>query len=556
MSGESQLRPGAVFAGDFEIVEPLGEGGMGALYVARQRSTGALRALKLMQPELVRSPGMREKFEQEARIGARIDSDHVAQVLAAGVDPGTGAPWIAMELLRGETLAFRVERSGPLAWAEVVAIFAQMGHALGRAHRQGIVHRDLKPENVFLAAPRVVGVALMVKLLDFGIAKVVAESQTTQTGVIGTPAYMAPEQYQGRGISPATDVWALGLIAFYLLTGKSYWRNATGSTSGPASLMYETCMDPLVAASTRAAELGAAQRLPPGFDAWFARCVAREPQDRFGTVDDALASMRALGAAQAAGRTPPTGTIAGAPAAGLWTPPDAPPETERSNAPPVTTSSVPQVWPAAPAALPPSYAHVPTKPRRPRSATPLILAALAALVVLAGSVAMIVARVSDDGAGGSPPVLPVGPRGPVKVVESPPVVAPPHPTPPSEAPAPGPGSRRSPVPSMADWNVVGEVTVTGSSALACETKMIREWLRVTCRGTNDTGGTPLDVTVQGKPADTYTFAANQVTSLVLPFVEGVNLEAVFSWTDKRAKLHVAWPRGAPMPAVKGRFVAL
>src|SRR5262249_39571275 len=159
----------AVFAGDFEIVEPLGEGGMGALYVVRQQSTGALRALKLMQKDLVRSQALRKKFEQEARIGATIESDHVAQVLAAGVDAATGMPWIAMELLGGETLGARVERTGPLAWPEVEAIFVQMCHALGAAHRLGnpVVHRDLKPENVFLATPRVVGVDLMVKLLDF-----------------------------------------------------------------------------------------------------------------------------------------------------------------------------------------------------------------------------------------------------------------------------------------------------------------------------------------------------------------------------------------------------
>ena len=288
------LAPGSVFAGDFEIVEPLAEGGMGALYVARQRSTGALRALKLMQRDLVRSPALREKFEQEARIGARIESDHVAQVLAAGVDAASGMPWIAMELLRGETLAAYAERVGPLQAPHVVAIYQQICHALGAAHRQSIVHRDLKPENIFLATPRAVGVELMVKLLDFGIAKVVAEATSSQTGAMGTPMYMAPEQYQGRGIGPWTDVWALGLIAFYLLTGKSYWRSVGGTTSAPAALMYEVCMEPIVPASARATELGVTLLLPEGFDRWFARCVARETADRFSDAGEVLQGMRAM----------------------------------------------------------------------------------------------------------------------------------------------------------------------------------------------------------------------------------------------------------------------
>jgi protein-disulfide isomerase len=294
MAAQGELQPGTLFAGDFEIVGTLGQGGMGAVYVARQRSTGAERALKLMHPDLVRSPELRAKFEQEARIGARIDSDHVAQVLAAGVDAASGMPWIAMELLRGETLAARVERGGPMPWPDVVAVFGQVCHALAGANRQSIVHRDLKPENIFLATPRLSGVDLMVKLLDFGIAKVVAESTSSQTGVMGTPLYMAPEQYQGRGIGAQTDVWALGLIAFYLLTGKNYWRNAGATTSGPAMLMYEVCMDDILPGSTRAEALGVASFLPQGFDAWFAGCVARDPAARFADAGQVIVGMRAL----------------------------------------------------------------------------------------------------------------------------------------------------------------------------------------------------------------------------------------------------------------------
>jgi serine/threonine protein kinase len=556
MAGEESLAthalaPGAVFAGDFEIVEALGQGGMGALYVARQRSTGALRALKLMQRELVRSRDLCEKFEREARIGAQIESDHVAAVLASGVDAQTGLPWIAMELLRGETLAARLDR-GPLPWPEVVEIFGQMCHALAAAHRRGIVHRDLKPENVFLGAPRMAGVDKMVKLLDFGIAKVVEESGTTLTGVIGTPAYMAPEQYQGRGIGPQTDVWALGLMAFHLVTGRSYWRNAGGSTSGPASLMYEACMEALVPAMVRARELGVERFLPVGFDGWFSRCVARDPRDRYPSAAEALTMMRAVGSgsplAQAGVQPTLTQAI-----------PDLPPATVRSLEPPsspsrpsgVSGSFATQEMVTPSRSLVPPYSPVSAKPSAPRRGLALWIGIGAVALTIAGTLAGLALSAKDAGDADVTPVPSSRPR--VTITADP--VPPPRAPGPNESPhAPSPPSGRSPLPTVADWNVVGEVTVTGSSALGCETKMIREWLRITCKGTDDTGGTPTEVaTVRGGGAETFTFAKNGVTSLLLPFVEGVAVEAIFAWTDKRAKLTVSWPRGTPMPASKGQF---
>ncbi|MGZ5968216.1 MAG: protein kinase domain-containing protein, partial [Polyangiales bacterium] len=142
------------------------------------------------------------------------------------------------------------------------------------------VHRDLKPANVFLCTSRVVGLSYVVKVLDFGIAKVLAEAKTTRTAAVGTPLYMAPEQYDAGKVTPATDVWALGLIAFELLTGRSYWK-AAGSDATPAKIMYETCIGELAPASGRATDLGVHAPLPAGFDAWFARCLERKPEDRF-----------------------------------------------------------------------------------------------------------------------------------------------------------------------------------------------------------------------------------------------------------------------------------
>src|SRR5207247_2317711 len=129
-------------------------------------------------------------------------------------------------------------------------------HAVGAAHAVGVVHRDLKPENVFLAASRQADVPFVVKVLDFGIAKVVAEGTKHDTLAIGTPLWMAPEQTTPSAeIDPRTDVWALGLIAFKLLTGKSYWRAAHDEASSAVTLLREIVLEPLAPASARAGQI-------------------------------------------------------------------------------------------------------------------------------------------------------------------------------------------------------------------------------------------------------------------------------------------------------------
>jgi serine/threonine protein kinase len=273
------LDAGSTFAHDFEIVRPLGVGGMGSVYVARQLSTGKLRALKLMLPQLVANKSLQNRFVQEARVGSLIESDHVVEVVAAGVDESTRAPWLAMELLVGQDLAALVESRGPLPVTEVEAILRQLCHALSAAHGAGIIHRDLKPENLFLAESKQAGDASILKVLDFGIAKVTAEAATRQTSAAGSPAWMAPEQSEHGVVTPAADLWAVGLIAFYLLTGRYYWTSAEhGSVH---QIMREVLFDPIEPPSLRAARYGVGQRLPPWFDIWFARCVVRDVAARF-----------------------------------------------------------------------------------------------------------------------------------------------------------------------------------------------------------------------------------------------------------------------------------
>jgi formylglycine-generating enzyme required for sulfatase activity/tRNA A-37 threonylcarbamoyl transferase component Bud32 len=282
MPGIVALQAGAVFAKDFRVVRKLSEGGMGAVYVVEQISTGRERALKLMHPELTQDASLRAKFVQEARIGARVKSDHVVEVVAAGVDEETNTPYLAMELLEGEDLQSRLDRGG-ITSEEAYAILEQVCHAVAAAHAAGIVHRDLKPENVFLRRARNAGGSATVKVLDFGIAKVVEEARTSNnTGALGSPFWMAPEQTERRAtIKPATDVWAIGLIAFDLFVGKPFWRTANDAASSLTAFMRELVLEAIPPASQRASELGASDRLPPEFDAWFAKCVVREPAERF-----------------------------------------------------------------------------------------------------------------------------------------------------------------------------------------------------------------------------------------------------------------------------------
>jgi len=262
-----ELASGTLIGGDFRLETLLARGGMGSIYRAVQLSTDRPRAIKLLHPMLVEDELARERFFREARVGAHIPSDHVVEVISSGIDGGT--PWLAMELLEGEDLAARLRR-GPLAAGEAHRVFAQLGDALGAAHSVGVVHRDLKPENVFLARVRRSDEPV-VKVLDFGIARLLAESPTT-TSPCGTPLFMAPEQATGGPVGPAADVWALGLLAFSALTGRHYWRSAESPQPSPMMVLREATEGELVPASRRALELGAAERLPPGFAGWFGRC--------------------------------------------------------------------------------------------------------------------------------------------------------------------------------------------------------------------------------------------------------------------------------------------
>ncbi len=355
------LPPGTTLGNDYEVVRPLAAGGMGAVYEARQRSTRKLRALKVMLPELVADAAQRARFAREASVGAEIESDHVVEVIAAGVDEASGLPWIAMEMLSGSDLARAVKARGVLPRGDVREVVRQLGHALAAAHRVGVVHRDLKPENIFLATARRDDVAFTLKVLDFGIARLVHAARThATTGAIGSPLWMSPEQTESSAtVTPATDVWAFGLLVFWAFTGRYYWRTPEQPDASIAAMLREIVIDPLPPASVRAAALGCGQALPAGFDEWFARCVARDPAARFAEAGAAAAELLRL--LDAAERTGP-------PAA-----PPSLPDTRRGT----TSPALPATGGAAPAG------EVARKPPAARARAAAIAAGVAAVGTLA-----------------------------------------------------------------------------------------------------------------------------------------------------------------------------
>jgi phosphate transport system substrate-binding protein len=289
------LATGTLIGGAYRVVRPVAEGGMGAIYEVEQIATGARRALKVMHGHFALDPAFRARFAREARVTASIPSDHVALVLDAGQDAATGALFIVMELLNGTTLSHELRRGGPFPAAAARTVLGQIAHALGAAHALGIVHRDLKPANVFLSRSRHASLPFTVKLLDFGIAKAVAGDSEATAAVLGTPVWMAPEQTSlSEGIGPRADVWSFGLLTFLILTGRHYFASGNAKSVATTTALREVVLEPLVAASVRAGELGKSDCLPAGFDAWFARCVDREPSNRFADARvafDALAPL-------------------------------------------------------------------------------------------------------------------------------------------------------------------------------------------------------------------------------------------------------------------------
>ena len=298
---------GMVFGGRYRIVRLVATGGMGAVYEVEHLETGHRRALKVMHPHILGDGAARDRFRREARMAARAESDRIVDVLDAGVDEATDMPFLVMELLRGEELDKRLDRVGRLSADEAVALLRDIAAGLEAAHRASIVHRDIKPRNLFLCAPA--DGPERVKILDFGIAKLIADGGASagSTQALGTPMYMAPEQFQSDvPLTPRADIFALGMVAFDLLAGGPYW--AAEARGGQVFAVVAKAMGgPREPATARARRRGV--ELPAAFDGWFARMThadpAKRPASAAAAVEDLGAALGNAGAAGAAAEADP-----------------------------------------------------------------------------------------------------------------------------------------------------------------------------------------------------------------------------------------------------------
>jgi serine/threonine protein kinase len=234
--------------GKYRIVEPIAEGGMGMVYRAEHTVLGSPAAVKILLPQFTVDPTVVDRFFTEAKATSAIRHVGIVEVFDFGMLPGRSA-YIAMELLRGESLGDHLDRRTMLAPAMAVNVATQMLAALDAAHVIGVVHRDLKPDNVYLLPDAGAPGGVRIKILDFGIAKLVSDTvgaqavgprEKTRAGtILGTPAYMAPEQCRGGGeIDHRADLYAVGCILFEMLTGRQPFV-ATGGGEVMAMHIYE-----------------------------------------------------------------------------------------------------------------------------------------------------------------------------------------------------------------------------------------------------------------------------------------------------------------------------
>ncbi|MFZ5894252.1 MAG: serine/threonine-protein kinase [Myxococcota bacterium] len=279
--------PRALVAGKYRLSRLLGRGGMGSVWEGVHTTLGTRVAVKFIEAEYANSTEARNRFENEARAAAKLQSKYVVEVYDHGVGDD-GRPFIVMEYLQGEPLDRRLDRVGRLPAKETAFILQQVCRALAKAHAAGIVHRDLKPENIFLVWDDEDG-ADVAKVVDFGIAKFtdrsLGPSSATRTGsVLGTPYYMSPEQARGlRSVDYRTDIWSLGVIAYRCIVGTLPFD---GEAIG--DLLVKLCTAPIPLPSQVVSDA------PPGFDAFITRALAREPSERFQTVQEFAASLSAV----------------------------------------------------------------------------------------------------------------------------------------------------------------------------------------------------------------------------------------------------------------------
>ncbi|NOZ57499.1 MAG: serine/threonine protein kinase, partial [Calditrichaeota bacterium] len=254
----------------YEVVAEIGRGGMGVVYRAVDVRLGRTVALKFLPPELTSDDVARERFVREAQAASALDHPNICTIHEID-STGEGRTFIVMACYEGESLRQRLER-GPLDEQQALDVVLQVAQGLAAAHRKGIVHRDIKPANIFLSEGG------LVKILDFGLAKLAGRAQITRDSTtLGTAAYMAPERYRGEREDLRSDIWSLGVVLYQMLTGGL-----------PFEAEYEQAM--MYAVLNEEPEPPSSKRpgLNPAWDAILAKCLAKDPDQRYATVEELI----------------------------------------------------------------------------------------------------------------------------------------------------------------------------------------------------------------------------------------------------------------------------
>ena len=267
--------PGTLLGARYQVLKILGQGGMGAVYQARDQELDRIIALKVIRPELAANPNILARFKQELILSRNVTHKNVVRIFDLGEAGGT--KFITMEYVEGEDLRILLRSKGKLSAQEAVNVIEQICRALDAAHSEGVIHRDLKPQNVMQDPQgRVV-------VMDFGLARSLESEGMTQSGaLVGTLEYMSPEQALGASLDPRSDLFAAGLIFFELLTGKAPYKADTAI----ASLMKRTHERAVPASDVDPS-------VPVSLSAIVSRCLERDPKDRYQSAADLLKELEA-----------------------------------------------------------------------------------------------------------------------------------------------------------------------------------------------------------------------------------------------------------------------
>ncbi|HSB54925.1 MAG TPA: serine/threonine-protein kinase, partial [Gemmatimonadales bacterium] len=256
----------AAIAGRYSLERELGRGGMGAVYLARDLRLDRPVAIKVLPPELAVRPELRERFLRETRTAASFSHPNIVSVYSVEETPGL--LFFVMSYIEGETLSQRVKRQGPLPVPEALRLLQEVAWALSYAHGRGVVHRDIKPDNVLLE--KSTGRALV---MDFGIARSVAATGLTQVGeAVGTPHFMSPEQAAGDAVDGRSDLYSLGVVAYFAVSGRLPFDGESAQ-----AVMVAHISQPATPVSRFRPDL------PGPLAAAIDRCLAKAPEQRFAT---------------------------------------------------------------------------------------------------------------------------------------------------------------------------------------------------------------------------------------------------------------------------------